>query len=70
MDPSLEGDQIFNGALTTRRGVASLRDRGGIHEAPEKPERSLLFVSVTARRRLLGAKYYAENPLYPLARRQ
>jgi Zn-dependent M28 family amino/carboxypeptidase len=31
------------------------------------PKRSVLFLSVTAEEKgLLGAKYYAENPLYPL----
>jgi Zn-dependent M28 family amino/carboxypeptidase len=34
---------------------------------PEPPARSILFLAVTAEERgLLGAKYYAENPLYPL----
>jgi Zn-dependent M28 family amino/carboxypeptidase len=36
---------------------------------PEKPARSILFLAVTAEEQgLLGAKYYAENPLYPLAK--
>ena len=33
------------------------------------PTRSILFLAVTAEEKgLLGAKYYAENPLYPLER--
>jgi len=70
MDPSLEGDQIFNGALDNASGVASLLEIAeAFTKLPEKPERSLLFVSVTGEEKgLLGAKYYAENPLYPLAR--
>ncbi|MEX1182109.1 MAG: M28 family peptidase [Gemmatimonadota bacterium] len=67
-DTSLQGDQIYNGALDNASGTATLL---GIAEAftmlPEPPARSILFLAVTAEERgLLGAKYYAENPLYPL----
>jgi len=67
-DPKLPGDQIFNGALDNASGSAALLE---IAEAFTKlatpPKRSILFLSVTAEEKgLLGAKYYAENPLYPL----
>lgn len=67
-DPKLPGDQIFNGALDNASGTAALLE---IAEAFTKlatpPKRSVLFLSVTAEEKgLLGAKYYAENPLYPL----
>jgi Zn-dependent M28 family amino/carboxypeptidase len=67
-DPKLAGDQIFNGALDNASGTAVLID---IAEAFTKlatpPKRSILFLAVTAEEKgLLGAKYYAENPLYPL----
>lgn len=67
-DPKLQGDQIFNGALDNASGSAALLE---IAEAFSKlatpPKRSILFLSVTAEEKgLLGAKYYAENPLYPL----
>lgn len=67
-DPKLQGDQIFNGALDNASGSAALLE---IAEAFTKlavpPKRSVLFLSVTAEEKgLLGAKYYAENPLYPL----
>jgi Zn-dependent M28 family amino/carboxypeptidase len=67
-DPKLAGDQIFNGALDNASGTAALLD---IAEAFTKlatpPKRSILFLAVTAEEKgLLGAKYYAENPLYPL----
>lgn len=67
-DPKLQGDQIFNGALDNASGTASLLE---IAEAFTKlatpPKRSILFLSVTAEEKgLLGAKYYANNPLYPL----
>jgi Zn-dependent M28 family amino/carboxypeptidase len=67
-DPKLPGDQIFNGALDNASGTAALLE---IAEAFTKlatpPKRSILFLAVTAEEKgLLGAKYYAENPLYPL----
>ena len=67
-DPTLQGDQIFNGALDNASGVAALLEIAeAFTKLPEKPERSILFNSVTAEEKgLLGAKYYAENPLYPL----
>ena len=67
-DPKLTGDQIFNGALDNASGTAALLE---IAEAFTKlatpPKRSILFLAVTAEEKgLLGAKYYAEYPLYPL----
>ena len=69
-DEKLQGDQIFNGALNNASGVAALLE---LAEAftwlNTPPKRSVLFLSVTAEEKgLLGAKHYAENPLYPLAK--
>ena len=68
IDQKLQGDQIFNGALDNASGTAALLE---IAEAFSKlatpPKRSVLFLAVTAEEKgLLGAKYYANNPLYPL----
>lgn len=70
MDETLEGDQIFSGALDNASGTATVLT---IAEAftllQRRPDRSILFLLVTAEERgLLGAKFYAENPLYPLNR--
>jgi Zn-dependent M28 family amino/carboxypeptidase len=66
----LEGDQIFNGALDNASGTAGLIELAeafGTMKPP--PKRSILFLAVTAEEKgLLGAKYYAEHPLYPLER--
>lgn len=69
-DEKLKGDQIFNGAIDNASGTSALLE---IAEAFTKlktpPKRSILFLSVTAEEKgLLGAKHYATNPLYPLAR--
>jgi Zn-dependent M28 family amino/carboxypeptidase len=65
---SLPGDQILNGALDNGSGVATML---AMAEALAKLEggtkRSVLFLSPTAEEStMLGAKYYAEHPLWPL----
>lgn len=69
-DPSLEGDQIFNGALDNASGTATLLELAeAFTKLQSPPKRSILFLAVTAEEKgLLGAKYYAANPLYPLER--
>ena len=71
-DPRLADDQIYNGAADNAAGVAVLLEIAQAFAAlpPEKrPKRSLLFLAVTAEEKgLLGSRYYAQNPLYPLER--
>lgn len=64
----LEGDQIYNGALDNASGTAALVELAEAYtKLDPKPKRSVLFLAVTAEEKgLLGAKYYANNPLYPL----
>ena len=69
-DPKKQGDQIYNGAIDNASGCAVLLE---IAEAYTKlktpPLRTILFLAVTAEEKgLLGAKYYAASPLYPLSR--
>jgi Zn-dependent M28 family amino/carboxypeptidase len=66
--PELQGDQIFNGAIDNASGVASVIEiAGAFSKINPPPKRSLLFMATTAEEAgLLGAKYYAEHPLYPL----
>ena len=68
--PELGGDNIFNGALDNATGCAELLALAKAHAArPAPPRRSLLFIGTTAEEAgLLGAKFYAEHPLYPLAK--
>lgn len=67
---SLEGDQIYNGAKDNASGTAGLLEIARAFATLEvPPSRSVLFLAVTAEEKgLLGAKYYAQNPLYPLER--
>jgi Zn-dependent M28 family amino/carboxypeptidase len=67
-DPKLKGDQVFNGALDNASGTAGLLEIAKAYtKLPQPPKRSILFLAVTAEEKgLLGSKYYANNPLYPL----
>ncbi len=71
-EPKLQGDQIFNGAVDNAAGVAvllELAETFATLPAEERPKRSILFLSVTAEEKgLLGSRYYAQNPLYPLTK--
>jgi Zn-dependent M28 family amino/carboxypeptidase len=67
-DSSLEGDQVYNGAVDNASGIAALLE---IAEAftmlDPGPERTVVFWGTTAEEQgLLGSAYYAENPVYPL----
>jgi Zn-dependent M28 family amino/carboxypeptidase len=66
----LDGDQIYNGALDNATGTAGLLELAqAFSQLRPPPKRTLLFLAVTAEEKgLLGAKYYAEHPLYPLER--
>jgi Zn-dependent M28 family amino/carboxypeptidase len=67
-DPNLTGDQIYNGALDNASGTSAMLEIAeAFTKLREKPRRSILFLAVTAEEKgLLGAKYYGNNPLYPL----
>ena len=67
-DPGLAGDQIFNGAADNASGTAALLELAEAYaRLTPPPKRSILFLAVTAEEKgLLGAKYYATHPLYPL----
>jgi Zn-dependent M28 family amino/carboxypeptidase len=69
-DTRLQGDQIFNGALDNASGTAALLELAKAFSTLDpKPKRSILFLAVTAEEKgLLGTRYYARNPLYPLAK--
>lgn len=61
------GDTIRNGAIDNATGTATLLEIARAFAKGRRPERSLLFIGYTAEEKgLLGAEYYAANPLYPL----
>jgi Zn-dependent M28 family amino/carboxypeptidase len=67
-DTTLKGDQIYNGAIDNASGSAAVLDIAkAFTKLPVRPRRSVLFVAVTAEEKgLIGSKYYATHPLYPL----
>lgn len=62
----VEGDSIYNGALDNASGTAAvLSIAKAFAENPTHPERSVVFLFVTAEEQgLLGSAYYAANPLF------
>ncbi|GAB2533438.1 M28 family metallopeptidase [Rhodanobacter koreensis] len=66
--PDAKGDRIYNGAVDNATGTAALIELGRAFAHAPRPERSVVFLNVTAEEKgLLGSEYYATNPLYPLA---
>jgi Zn-dependent M28 family amino/carboxypeptidase len=64
------GDTIYNGAADNATGCALLLEIARTWAAtPSKPNRSALFLAVTAEEKgLLGSKYYARDPVVPLGK--
>lgn len=66
--PDAKGDRIYNGALDNASGTAALLELARAYAGGPPPERSVLFLAVTAEEKgLLGSEFYADNPLRPLA---
>ncbi|MBP1596094.1 MAG: putative aminopeptidase [Acidobacteria bacterium] len=70
IEPDPKGAKIYHGAQDNATGIGGLIElaRAFGRVAPP-PKRTMLFLAVTAEEQgLLGSQYYAENPIYPLAR--
>ena len=65
-----KGDSIYNGAIDNASGCAALLEIArAFKNLKEKPERTVIFLSVTAEEQgLLGSAYYAQHPIYSLAK--
>jgi len=63
----INGDRIYNGAMDDGSGSALVMDIAASLKAhPEKLQRSILFLLVTAEEKgLLGSKYFAAHPTVP-----
>jgi Zn-dependent M28 family amino/carboxypeptidase len=70
INSSFKGDSILNGAVDNATGAAALVEIAkAFTQLSHKQKRSILFLSVTCEEQgLLGSKFYAENPLFPLNR--
>ncbi len=66
--PDATGDDICNGAIDNATGTAALVALAEAHAKAGPTDRSLVFLAVTAEESgLLGADYYAANPVFPLS---
>jgi Zn-dependent M28 family amino/carboxypeptidase len=66
--PDARGDSIYNGALDNASGSAGLLEIARAFKGLKTPpERTIIFLSVTAEEQgLLGSAYYAQHPIYPI----
>ncbi|HKO81452.1 MAG TPA: M28 family metallopeptidase [Chitinophagaceae bacterium] len=66
--PDETGDSIYNGALDNASATAGLLELARAFESLKvKPERTIVFLSVTAEEQgLWGSAWYAQNPVYPI----
>ncbi|PZO76515.1 MAG: peptidase M28 [Sphingomonas taxi] len=65
---AVDGDDICNGASDNATGVAGLIALAEAQAKAGPAKRSIAFLAVTAEESgLLGSRYYAEHPIYPLA---
>lgn len=64
--PDETGDSIYNGALDNASGTAALLALAKAFKTDKQPDRTVVFLSVTAEEQgLWGSAYYAKNPIYP-----
>jgi len=65
--PDETGDSIYNGALDNASATAGLIQLAKAFKSLQtKPDRTIIFLSVTAEEQgLWGSAYYAQNPIYP-----
>ncbi len=66
---AVDGDDICNGALDNASGIAGLVAMAEADTKQGPARRSIGFLAVTAEESgLLGSRYYAEHPIYPLGK--
>ncbi|KFZ29800.1 peptidase M28 [Pseudidiomarina atlantica] len=69
MNPIASDDQIYNGAQDNASGTAGVMAIAEFFASQPQPERSVVFVLVTAEERgLLGSDWYADHPMLPLSK--
>lgn len=66
----VQGDSIYNGADDDASGTVTVIELArAFAELDPAPRRSVIFLAVSGEEKgLLGSRYYAENPAYPLDR--
>jgi len=66
----VDGDSIYNGAVDNGTSLAWMMEIAkAFRELKEAPLRTVMFLAPTAEEQgLLGAKFYVENPVFPLSK--
>jgi Zn-dependent M28 family amino/carboxypeptidase len=66
----VQGDSIYNGADDDASGTATVLELARAYaRAPERPRRSLVFMTVSGEEKgLLGSSWYTSHPVFPLER--
>lgn len=65
--PAQDGDSIYNGAADNALAVACMLETAKAFAEAPQPQRTVVFVSVTAEETgMLGSNYYANNGLFAL----
>ena len=66
--PDETGDSIYNGAVDNASGTAAMLEIARAFKSlKNKPERTIIFLSVTGEEQgLLGSDYYVHHPIYPV----
>jgi Zn-dependent M28 family amino/carboxypeptidase len=68
-EPDATGDTINNGAEDNASGTAGLLELARLFKSGEQPDRTIIFLAVTAEEQgLQGSAYYAQNPVYPVSK--
>ena len=68
-EPDAAGDAVRHGAVDNATGVAAVIELARGFAAGPRPQRTLLFMALTAEEKgLQGATFYAANPQAPLAK--
>ncbi len=66
IDPTLKGDQIFNGAVDNATGCGILLELARAWSTIKNPPHSVIFAAVTAEEQgLLGSEYLGQHPAIP-----
>jgi len=69
IDPTLKGDQIYNGAVDNATGSGILLELARVWAKSPAPKRSILFAAVTAEEQgLLGSEYFGKHPTIPASK--
>jgi hypothetical protein len=67
-EPDANGDRIYNGANDDASGTVSMLEIASAMAASKRrPARTIVFIALFGEERgLLGAKYYARHPIFPI----